>query len=150
MSVGVAIHGPDVLTALGTVEQAMSTDFGVVSPDTSVGEALVLMEGVGAGTGLVVEDCRLVGVVTLRDLTDVRTLASSTGTLWAPGRSQAGWRVSDVMTPCHRAVSPAAPLARAVCTMYEDDLERVAVADDDWRLVGVLSRRDVIRAVARR
>ena len=34
--------------------------------------------------------------------------------------------------------------------MYEEDLERVAVADDDWQLVGVLSRRDVYRAVARR
>jgi CBS domain-containing protein len=150
MNVQVAMHGDDVLTSLGTVEQAMSRDFGVVSPDTSVGEALVLIEGKGAGTGLVVEEGKLVGVVTLRDLMDVRTLASSTGTLWGPGRSQAGWRVSDVMTPSRRAVSPVTPLARAVCTMYEDDLERVAVADDDWQLVGVLSRRDVIRAVARR
>ena len=150
MSVGVAMHGNDVLTGLGTVEQAMSMDFGVVSPDTSVGEALVLLEGIGAGTGLVVDGCRLVGVVTLRDLMDVRTLAINTRTVWGPGGNRAGWRVSNVMTPCHRAVSPTTPLARAVCTMYEHDLERVAVADDDWKLVGVLSRRDVIRAVARR
>ncbi len=150
MSVREAMHGDDVLTTLGTVEQAMSTDFGVLSQDTLAGEAVVLLEGMGAGTGLVVEGGRLVGVVTLRDLLDERTLASRAGMPWGPGRSRASWFVFDVMTPCHRAVSPAAPLARAACTMYEENLERVPVANDDWQLVGVLSRRDVIRAVARR
>jgi CBS domain-containing protein len=139
-----------VLDVLGTVEHGMSTDIVLLLPDTHVGEALVLMKGVVAGNGLVVEAGRLLGVVTLRDLLDVRTLAWRTGTLWGPGHSQRGWRVSDVMPRCRRTVSPADPLARAAGTLYEEDLDRVAVEDQDGQLVGVLSRRDVIRAVARR
>lgn len=148
----VALQGSrdDVLDVLGTVEQAMSTDIVLLSPESHVGESLVLMKGVMAGNGLVVEAGRLVGVVALPDLLDVRTLAWRTGTLWGPGHSQRGWRVSDVMTRCRRTVSPADPLARGAGTLYEEDLDRLVVENQDGQLVGVLSRRDVIRAVARR
>lgn len=143
-------RGDDLLDLLGTVERAMSTDIVLLSPDTQVGEAFVLMEGAGVGNGLVVAAGRPVGVVTLEDLMDVRTLAWHTGTLWGPGHSQVGWRVADVMTPCRRTISPADPLGRAASTMHEDDLQRVPVENDEGRLVGVLTQRDVIRAVAGR
>jgi CBS domain-containing protein len=138
----------DAIGVLGTVEQAMSTDFGLLSPDTHVGEALVLMEGVLAGNGLVVDTGRVIGVVSLSDLIDVRTLASRTGTVWGPGHRQDGWRVADVMTPCRRTISAADPLVRAVGAMYEEDLERVPVENGEGEVVGVLTRRDVMRAVA--
>lgn len=152
MNGGIALEGSrgDLLNVLGTVEQAMSVDFVLLSPETHVGEAIVLMEGALAGTGVVVEAGRLVGVVTPSDLLDVRTLACRAGTLWGPGHSHAGWRVVDVMTPCRRAVSSVEPLSRAVEAMYEDDLERVPVENDERQLAGILSRRDVMRAVARR
>jgi CBS domain-containing protein len=138
----------DAIGVLGTVEQAMSKDVVLLSPDTHVGEALVLMEGVLAGNRLVVDTGRVIGVVSLSDLIDVRTLAWRTGTVWGPGHRQDGWRVADVMTPCRRTISAADPLVRAVGAMYEEDLERVPVENGEGEVVGVLTRRDVMRAVA--
>jgi CBS domain-containing protein len=134
--------------AMGPVERAMSRDIVVLASDTHVGEALALMEGEHARWGLVVEAGGVIGIVGIRDLLDVRTLAWRTGTLWGPGRGHTGWRVADVMTPCESVVSPTDPLALALVKLDEGELDHLPVVDEGGALVGLLSRRDAIHALA--
>ena len=138
----------ELAEALGAVERAMSRDIVVLAPDTHVGEALALMEGEHARWGLVVEAGGVIGIVGIRDLLDVRTLAWRTGTLWGPGRGHTGWRVADVMTRCVSVVSPTDPLALALVKLDEGELDRLPVVDEGGALVGLLSRRDAIHALA--
>jgi CBS domain-containing protein len=139
---------PGFVQAMGPVQRAMSKDIVMLASDTHVGQALALMEAAHATWGLVVEAGGVIGSVAIRDLLDVRTLAWRTGTLWGPGRDYTGWRVADVMTRCESAVSPIDPLALALVKLDEGELDRLPVVDERGRLVGLLSRRDAIHALA--
>jgi CBS domain-containing protein len=56
--------------------------------------------------------------------------------------------VSAVMTPDPVTIKPTATLTEATRLIGERHLKRVPVADSDGMLVGILSRADVLRAVA--
>ncbi|HXV92524.1 MAG TPA: CBS domain-containing protein, partial [Pseudonocardia sp.] len=57
--------------------------------------------------------------------------------------------VESVMTPSPVSVRPEDDLADVVALMLDAGIRSVPVVDDG-RLVGILSRRDVLRAVAHR
>ena len=139
---------PGFVQAMGPVQRAMSRDIVVLASDTHVGEALALMEGAHATWGLVVETGGVIGSVAIRDLLEVRTLAWRTGTLWGPGRGHAGWRVADVMTSSESVVSRTDPLALALVKLDEGELDRLPVVDESGALIGLVSRRDAIHALA--
>jgi CBS domain-containing protein len=59
--------------------------------------------------------------------------------------------VRDAMTPNARAASPTESLADAAQMMKEEDVGSLPVVDDDGRLIGIVTDRDiVVRAVAER
>ncbi|MFT3999197.1 MAG: CBS domain-containing protein [Rhizobium sp.] len=61
-------------------------------------------------------------------------------------RSKA-WRVGDVMTPNIIAVTPDTPLPTIAKLLASHSIKRVLVLDEG-RLVGLVSRRDLLRAIA--
>jgi CBS domain-containing protein len=142
--------GFEFVEALGTVERTMSKDIVVLAPDAHVGEAIALVESNHAIGGVVVESDRVIGIVGANDLSDARALALHTGTLWGPGRGHSGWRVADVMTSCTSVVSPTDPLALALVELDEGQLDGLPVVDRGGQPIGLLSRRDVIHALAAR
>ena len=153
MNARVAERSPrfELVGALGPVGQAMSRDIVVLAPDTHVGEALALMECKHATGGLVVEAGRIIGIVGIPDLLEVRSLVWRTGgTLWGPGRGHTGWRVADVMASCASVVSPTDPLALALVKLDDGQLDVLPVVDRGGKPIGLLSRRDVIHALAER
>ncbi len=56
-------------------------------------------------------------------------------------------RVREVMTPNPVTMPPTATVKEAVATMADRDIGSVLVVDEDGRLVGIVSERDVIRRV---
>ncbi len=56
-------------------------------------------------------------------------------------------RVREVMTPNPVTMPPAATVKEAVAVMAERDIGSVLVVDEDGKLVGIVSERDVIRRV---
>jgi CBS domain-containing protein len=56
-------------------------------------------------------------------------------------------RVREVMTPNPVTLPPSASVAEAVRVMAEKDIGSVLVVDDEGRLVGIVSERDIIRRV---
>jgi CBS domain-containing protein len=101
------------------------------------------------------DDGRLVGIVSSGDLVSRAGLGARVDLLAAmseavrdelldqlPEKS-----VGSVMTPDPARVSDGASLAEATHTMAERRIKRLPVVDDAGRLVGILSRSDVLRAV---
>jgi CBS domain-containing protein len=119
-----------------TVQEAMTSNPTAITPDTSVQEAARLMKTEDVGALPIVEDGRLTGVVTDRDLA-VRAVAEGLGTE-TPVRQLAS---KDVVT-----VDPEQSLEEAARLMGQHQIRRLPVVEEDGRLVGMLAQADVAAA----
>ena len=106
-----------------TVRDVMTTAPVTAPPDTTLRQAANLMRGRTIGSLLVVEDGKLVGVVTTTDLLNVLGRGATRPTVRtepAPVRRAPGaaWRVEESGAPCDRTEarpSPATPFRTASC-----------------------------------
>jgi len=141
----------------------MTAEVATVRADASIGEAIGLMEAVRAsGLPVVNESGDLVGVLTEDDL--LRRIETGT----AAGRHRAKWldlllgpggsageyvrthgrRVEDVMTRDVATVTADTSLEQVVALMERKHVKRVPVVRD-CRVVGIVSRADLVRALGR-
>jgi len=93
----------------------------------------------------VVEDGILVGVATKFDF--LKTFAFTADRMVPPYEALMGRRVGDVMTTEIISVTPATRLTRVLETMVAHRARSVPVVGDDGKLVGIISREDVMRAL---
>ena len=118
-----------------TVESVMTPDPPVVSPALPVRalvDEYVLRRGLRALP--VAQDGRIVGLVSLSDVKHL------------PEPEWSGNSVGAIMTrPPLRTIGPEAPVARALERLVEDDVNQLLVVDKDGTLLGMLTRRDVMR-----
>ena len=114
-------------------------------PDAPVPAAAALLCSHGFTAAPVVDaGGRLVGIASEADL--VRGRIAPDGWAIAPEPEPA---VQEVMTPSPAAMRPEDDLADVVAMMLEARLRSVPIVDDG-KLVGIVTRRDVLRVVARR
>jgi predicted transcriptional regulator len=135
---------------LGTVGEAMTRDVVLLAADMTVELALRRLDHEAVSGAPVVDHGRVVGVVTRRDLL-VPTLLDDPSDPQAPGRSTrlTGLRVSDLMSDEPVTAEPDRPLLQAFRTMINHGVNRLPIVDRAGRPLGVLTRGDVLRAVAR-
>jgi CBS domain-containing protein len=107
-----------------------------VTPQTPLTEVAELMDAEDVGSIPIVENDRLVGVVTDRDIV-VRAIAK--------GKDPKGMPVSAVSSRELVTVGPDDDLSAALELMARHQVRRVAVTAKDERLVGVVSQADVAR-----
>ncbi|MBO9499943.1 MAG: CBS domain-containing protein [Novosphingobium sp.] len=112
----------------------------IMTPDPDVAQLADTLQAVAAkmdsgdyGSMPVVDDGRLVGVLTDRDIA-VRAVAQGLGPETA---------VSEVMTPDPVCIAPESDVEEAAEIMQEEQIRRLFVTDDDDRLVGVVALGDV-------
>lgn len=137
------------------VRDLMTTDPMTVPPGASF-QAVVraLFERDVHAAPVVDDDGRLLGVVSASDLTchEQEPLAW-TRLLGRQGRDSLrkarGRTAADLMTTPARTVSADAPVCRATREMYEHHVGQLVVTDQDGRVEGVLTRRDVLRPFLR-
>jgi CBS domain-containing protein len=153
MTVTATLMEPATLEGLlGTVSQAMTGDVVLLASDLTATMALRRLEEKSVSGAPVVERGRVVGVVTERDLL-VPTLLDGADGFQAPGGARRhhrldGLRVSDLMTGEPVTAQRDWPLVRALRTMLVNGVNRLPVVDRAGRPLGVLTRDDVLRAVA--
>jgi CBS domain-containing protein len=157
-----------------SVSEMMTTDVETVAPDDDVSDVLGrLARATFDGFPVVDGDDRVVGIVTQRDL--VGLFQTEDRTLWIPVGfppfvetltyavdvswdeldlgidllRNAGKPVSAVMTADVVTVGPDDDLETVLDLLADDerDINRLPVVDDDGRLVGVVARQDVLRAL---
>ena len=115
-----------------TVGEVMNRDLIAIDPATTVAEAATVMGGKHVGSALVMEDGRLSGIFTERDI--VRALGEHF--------DAAGHPVSHWMTSNPTTIGPDAPAEQALETMLAGGFRHLPVVDGD-AVVGMLSLRDV-------
>jgi CBS domain-containing protein len=139
-------------TILGSVREAMTTPVVLLDERMMAGEAARLLEHAGASGAPVTRNDTVVGIMTLRDLmlrAGVKD-ARSTGPFHRFEHLLAGIEVGRIMT--HEVVTARADqsLVDAVRAMVQSHVNRLPVVDDHGRPVGILTRDDVLRAIASR
>ncbi len=140
----------------------MTRNVVTVEPDTPVTEiARLLLEKRISGVPVVEPDGRLVGIVSEGDLMRrVEERAPGRGSWWLamlgiPEERAIeyvrthGRRARDVMTRHVITVTPDTPIGRVAQLLEEEHIKRVPVVEDG-RLVGIISRADLLRAIASR
>ena len=124
----------------------MSSPVITVGPETPISVAAQLLVSHSYAAAPVVQDGRMIGIVTeanlLRD--QVRPEDWLRPAIWDKPRPQT---VRQVMAGTPDGMSPDADLADVVSLMLEANIRSIPVVDDG-ALVGIISRRDVLRAVA--
>jgi CBS domain-containing protein len=119
--------------------KASSTVY-AVPPETPAAEAAVIMREMGIGALLVTEADRLVGIVTERDLMTK---------VVADRRDCDGTLVGEVMTGDPMCVAPTTPVGDAMAIVSEKRIRHLPVVDEDARVVGLISSRDLMDWVIR-
>jgi CBS domain-containing protein len=113
--------------------EIMTRDVRTATSKTSVSEIAVMMRDGDMGAVPVVENGRLIGIVTDRDLV-VRCVADGGG----PDTP-----VSEAMTTEIFSVKPDDFAFEAVRLMGDKQVRRVPVVDEDGKLAGIISMADV-------
>lgn len=129
------------LGGLDPVGRFMSTPADVVGPEDDASMALGLMVARQRGCLPVVEDGRLVGLLTATDLLG-RDFAAAAAWSRTPG----GPTAANAMTVVPVTVTADAPLLEAIGLMADYGVRHVPVVEQG-RVVGILSDRDVRTAV---
>ena len=118
------------------VRELMTTAPVTVQPDATLGEVAVLMKQEDCGSIPVVEDGRLVGIVTDRDIV-IRGVAA--------GSDPKTQRVSTVMSADPVTIRPDDDLTDAEKVMADRQIRRLPVVENG-KLVGIIVTAQIARA----
>jgi len=119
-----------------TIRELITVPPRVVRAGASVVDAAKLMKGEDAGLAPIVDEGRLVGVVTDRDIV-VKVIAE--------GRDPHTTRVDDIGSFRVFTIDPDQQLDEALRLMTMHGVWRLPVVEEDGRLVGIVAREDVER-----
>jgi CBS domain-containing protein len=116
-----------------TIQEAMTPNPTAIEPSTPAREAARIMKSEDVGALPIVEDAKLVGMITDRDLA-LRVLAE--------GRD-ADTPVGEIASRDVVTVDPQQTLEEAARLMAEHQVRRLPVVEEDGRLVGILAQADI-------
>jgi acetoin utilization protein AcuB len=132
------------------IEKSMTRDVVTVGPETGILAAHALMAQNGIRhLPVVVEDDLLVGIITDRDIRSAMpsTVLSETEKSAGESRLEA-MKVKDIMTANPVTVSPTDTLEDALLMLQRVKVGALPVVDQEGRLRGIISVRDLMRAFA--
>ncbi len=132
--------GARFLEQIDDLKSVMERERPFLAPDTPLADALGLMLRQRASYALVVEDQRPLGILTERDLP--RLLVDGFGS--RTDRT----RLREVMHAPVRTVSQHLPVPEAAHLMQEQRLRHLAVVDDAGRVLGVVTRHNLMERIS--
>jgi len=125
------------MKTVANILAAKGSDVFVIAPGASVYDALQLLADKNVGALAVVDDSKLVGIVSERDYARKVVLVD---------RSSRETPVSEIMSAKVNTVAPTASLEDCMELMTERHIRHLPVLDGD-ELVGMISIGDVVKAV---
>ncbi len=147
-----------------TVADAMTTNPTTVEPDTALKEAITIMaEQKISGLPVLNKEGKLVGVISETDLMWQETgielplyinILDSLIYLRNPARYEQeihkalGQTVGEVMSDKPISISPNSSLREAARIMHEKKIRRLPAIDDSGKLVGIITRGDIVKFMA--
>jgi CBS domain-containing protein len=139
LAYGVVARDEDWLTA--PIDQAMHRDPQTCGPEDSVTEVAGRMASAKIGCLPVVELGRVVGLVTATDVLAAQVFQAMRPVERSPLTAR------DVMSPDPATVHPDDHVLDAAARMHQLGVRHLLVIDGTSRLIGILSDRDVRRAI---
>jgi CBS domain-containing protein len=118
-----------------SIRDVMTSEVRACDPSTTVAEAAKVMAKEDVGPVPVVEDGRLMGILTDRDIV-VRVVAE--------GRDPASTKIEEIATRDLVTVSPGDDVDTALRQMAATQVRRIPVVEGD-RLVGIVAQADIAR-----
>jgi len=121
----------------------MTTDVITVSGETGIRDAARLMfRNRVSGLPVTTSDGTLAGIITEADFLRLEVERQE-------GSTELGETVGDVMSPGVVTTSPDTEIYDAAKMMTFQDIKRLPVVDDDARLLGIISRADIVSVFTR-
>jgi CBS domain-containing protein len=138
------------------VQEFMTKKVATVASDEPIHSAIMLMSGNEISRIVVAKNNHPVGIVTGRDLLPLgaffdrpyRRDAKRKGQPFIPSGVKASMLVSDVMTPNPVTTTPDSDLADAAYIMLRNRISGLPVVDSKQALVGIVTKTDVVKALA--
>ena len=152
------IHAQERLAAKVPVSDVMSKDVITVKKNDDFHEAArLLSEHNISGMPVIDEEGVVIGVVSEADILagagmkNGRTLKDILRHIFGEPLPEVtgGHKVKDIMTSPAIIITAGADIKEAAMTFDEKRIKRLPVVDDENRLVGIVSRADLIRALSR-
>ena len=119
-----------------SIQEAMTPNPTTIEPSTPAQEAARTLKAEDVGALPIVEDGKLVGVITDRDLA-IRVLAEGKST---------DTPVSEIASKDIVTIDPQQSLEEAARLMAEHQVRRLPVVEEDGKLVGILAQADVAQS----
>ena len=129
-----------------TVEKYMTRNVKTVTRDLSVRELNEMFERDDFNTYPVDEDSQIVGLVTKFDV--LKCFAFTPSQMVPHYDDLMNRTVADIMTSAYIYVAADTRLTRVLQLMVEHRIRSIPVMDNEHRLVGIVTRRDVLRALS--
>jgi CBS domain-containing protein len=129
-----------------TVADYMTRNVRTVTRELSVRELNEMFERDDFNTYPVEEDTQIVGLVTKFDV--LKCFAFTPSQMVPRYDDLMNRTVADVMIPAFIYVAADTRLTRVLQLMVEHRIRSIPVIDNEHRLVGIITRRDVLRALS--
>lgn len=127
------------------VREWMTSPVISVLPSTPISTAHQMMKEHGIRRLPVVDDDRLVGLITLGDVREASPSDATTLSIWELNYLWAQLRVDRVMTRKVITVKPDDPILDAATLMLEHKISGLPVVNDDRQLIGIITESDIFR-----
>ncbi|MBT9173197.1 MAG: Inosine-5'-monophosphate dehydrogenase [Syntrophomonadaceae bacterium] len=127
------------------VKDRMSAPIVTITPETTIPDALSLMEKKGIRRLPVIDKDRMVGIVTLLDLVRASPSPATSLSIWELNYLLARLPVKDVMAKKVVTISPETPIDEAAKLMREHRLGGLPVVSNGM-LVGIITETDIFTA----
>lgn len=129
------------------VKEIMSTSLVTVEMDDTLKVVKVIFDNVNIHHLLVVGDDKLFGVISDRDM--LKALSPNIGTIVEMNRDTItlNKRVHQIMTSEPVTLTPNADISDAIEIFSNHDISCIPVVDNENRPVGIISWRDIIKAI---
>jgi acetoin utilization protein AcuB len=131
------------------VRDWMTRDLITINLETTLPEAHRLMMEHDIRRLPVLENGRLVGIVTLGDVRGAEPSGATSLSIWEINYLLSRLRIEEIMTPRPFTISPNATLAEAAHMMLKYKISALPVLDAGEELVGIITESDIFRMVVR-
>ena len=131
------------------VRDWMTRDVITISPDTSLAQAHTLMHEKSIRRLPVVDEGRLVGIVTLGDVRGAEPSRASSLSIWEINHLLAKLKIYEIMTQRPVTILESASIGEAARILLEHKFSGLPVVDESGKLVGIITESDIFRLVAR-
>ncbi|MBL8165992.1 MAG: CBS domain-containing protein [Anaerolineae bacterium] len=120
-----------------------------VSPQTSISNAHQVMKEHGIRRLVVMENEKLVGIITIGDVREASPSDATTLSIWELNYLWAQLTVEKVMTRHVATITPDSPILDAAEIMLDRKISGLPVVDEHGHVLGMLTESDIFRMLVK-